>query len=121
QPPANGIFPVGRVESDLPDVVPARPGPPGRFSCGEALERLFQVGAVPGLFLEALIEHLQQEWDCRRKGPLSHRDSPCMEIIDDATHLSKHATDILTQAFQESTSKERGSPSPVARFLRVGC
>jgi len=59
QSPTHYIFPIGCVEGNFPDVVPAGCRTPRRLLGGYSAQRLLQVGTVPGLLLVCLVDDLQ--------------------------------------------------------------
>src|SRR6185312_6036677 len=59
----NDVLPIGRVNGQLPDIVPLGAGPPRRLLRREAAKRTPQVGAVPGLALIGLLQGAQEHLD----------------------------------------------------------
>src|SRR5208282_2144764 len=59
----HGVFPVGGVEHFFPDVVAARGGPPSGLRGSQPAEAAAEVGAVPGVMVEGLVQSAEQGTD----------------------------------------------------------
>src|SRR3954469_25316085 len=63
QPVEDGILPVGRVNGELPDVVPLRGRPPRRRLRRDAAQRALEDRPVPGLVVVARVEGAEEDLD----------------------------------------------------------
>src|SRR5262249_39730903 len=61
QPASHAVLPVGRMQHQIADVVPAGFRTPGSRSRRHSAKRSMQVGSVPGGNAVGLVEHVKEE------------------------------------------------------------
>ena len=85
-PAADRVLPIGRVEHVLPDVVAIGMRAPQRLSVRQPADRAAEVGTVPRLAVEALIDNAEQRFKqrivhCHQCANLARWKRPKAEIF----------------------------------------